>query len=243
MPKFESSTLDTARGHRPVARISPSSRAFVVTTLIVTLVSFAASFAISGASQVWAARTLGLEGILAYCLIPAIDGPLVAFALSAISRRAVGQSVWMSFLSLGVFSVASILVNLWHGLSTVDESGAALAGVTGVSILVPVGILLTSESVLGILVAPPSGSAAERRALQQVADRGLLGATSGKPTAAQKADAAEAAAAMVRSGTATRAQARKATGASDAALRKALGGGAPTVAGRAAAAGVAEFRL
>lgn len=60
MPTHTSSTLDHAAAAKPVARITPTSRGFVPTTTIVTLLAFTSAFTISGFSQVWAGEELGL---------------------------------------------------------------------------------------------------------------------------------------------------------------------------------------
>lgn len=174
VPTHTSFALDHAAGAKPVARISPTSRAFVLTTTIVTLLAFASAFTISGFSQVWAGGELGLPVWARFAVPLAVDMPLIAFALSSIARRAQGEPVWPSAAWLGLFSASSIAINVWHGISEAGAHGIALAGLVGLSALVPLAVIATSGEVLSILTAPPRGSAEQRRSIARVADRGLL---------------------------------------------------------------------
>lgn len=174
VPTHTSSTLDRAAAAKPVARISPNSRAFVMTTTIVTLLAFTSAFTISGFSQVWAGGELGLPVWARFAVPLAVDMPLIAFALSSIARRAQGEPVWPSVAWLGLFSASSIAINVWHGISEAGAHGIALAGLVGLSALVPLAVIATSGEVLSILTAPPGGSAEQRQALARVADRGQL---------------------------------------------------------------------
>jgi hypothetical protein len=214
--------------------------------MAITAASFAASFFVSAFAQVWVGGRIHLPGAAAFALPVAIDAPLLAFGMAAIAKRSRGESTVLAWLSLSVFTAASIGANVWHGLEA-GEPGSTVGqiGVVAVSALIPLGVLLTSESVLSIIVQPPQGSAEQRQALARVADRGLLGAAGAqaKPSAAEKQDAAAVAAAMVQAG-ATQAAARKATGVSVAALKAALGGRQPpTTQSSVAGTAVAEFRL
>jgi len=181
VPTHTSSALDHAAAAKPVARISPSSRAFVLTTTIVTLLAFTSAFTISGFSQVWAGGELGLPVWARFAVPFAVDMPLIAFALSSIARRAQGEPVWPSAAWLGLFSASSISINVWHGISTAGAHGIALAGLIGLSALVPLAVIATSGEVLSILTAPSRGSVEQRRALARVVDRGQL---SERPTPA-----------------------------------------------------------
>jgi hypothetical protein len=204
LPTHTSTTLDQAAAARPVARISPTSRAFVLTTTAVTVLAFAAAFTISGFSQVWAGGQLGLPIWARFAVPLAVDMPLLAFALSSIARRAQGEPVWPSAAWLGVFSSASIAINIWHGISEPGAHGAAVWGLIGISALVPLAVIATSGEVLSILTAPPRGSAEQRQALARVADRGQLAGRAvqpaGRPTKLPKRGTPERAdlAAVVR---------------------------------------------
>ncbi len=174
MPTHTSSALHHAAADRPVARISPTSHAFVMATTIVTFIAFAAAFTISGFSQVWAGGELGLPVWARFAVPLAVDAPLIAFALSSIARRGRGEAVWPSAAWLGLFSASSIAINVWHGISEAGAHGIAFWGLIGLSALIPLSVLATSGEVLSILTAPPRGSVEQRQALARVADRGQL---------------------------------------------------------------------
>jgi hypothetical protein len=174
VPSFESSTLKVAAAQKPAARISPTSRGFVITAVIVALVSFASSFLISGHAQVWVGEQLGLDPMARFAVPLAFDAPMVAFGLSSISRRARGERITGSLAWLAAFALISIGANTWHVLATSNARGFGVIGLVAVSAFTPIGVLATSEQILGILVAPPTASREQLAALQRVADRGQL---------------------------------------------------------------------
>lgn len=231
VPKFESPTLSAARSR--AARIDPASRGFITATVVVTLLAFASSFAISAAAQVWVGEQIGLPIWLRFAVPVAIDMPLIAFALGAVARRAQGESAILPWLSLALFTCASVAANAWHGLVVAGENGALVVGVVAVSALVPMGVLLTSESALGILVSRPASTDRQHlAALQRVADRGQLAKPSHRRSAAETKDLDAAARDLASSGE-TRSAIAKRLGISVEAVRKAL----------AAPAVEPEFRL
>jgi len=237
VPSFSSSTLDAARAAKPAARIQPTSRGFVAVTAGITAASFAASFFVSAWAQVWVGGQIGLPGAAALVLPIAIDAPLIAFGMAAIAKRSRGERTWLAWLSLAVFTAASIGGNVWHGLATGDsDSIAAQIGVCAVAALIPLGVLLTSESALSILVAPPHGSAEQRQALARVADRGLLAAPgAAKRSRAETEDLAATARSMAEAGSSKAAIART--------LKLSAKAVNEAVSGSPQAAGVPEFRL
>ncbi|WP_166871518.1 HTH domain-containing protein [Salinibacterium sp. ZJ450] len=172
MPKFDSPTLIATEAQRPIARISPTSGAFVKVTVAVTLISFAAAFLISGFAQIWVGEQIGLPGWARIAVPLAIDAPMLAFGLGAISHRARGESTRGSYVWLATFTGASIGANVWHSASLGTVEGWGILGAVVVSALIPVAVLGTSEQVLGILVAPPTSTDRELlRAKARVVDR------------------------------------------------------------------------
>ena len=175
MATFNSPTLDSMRASRPAARIRATSRAFVATTIAITIASFAAAFLVSGFAQVWVGSRIGLPPVATIAVVAMIDFPLIAFGLGAISRASRGESTRGSYLWIGLFVLASVGMNLWHGFATTNVLGIEQIGLAAVSILAPVAILATSHQVLSILVAPPAtDDKARLQALARVVDREAL---------------------------------------------------------------------
>ncbi|MCU1585480.1 MAG: putative Phage excisionase [Microbacteriaceae bacterium] len=172
MPTYDSPTL--AAQPNAVARISATSRGFVLTTLAVTTAAFAGAFTTSSVSQLWVAQQIGIPEFARAGVVLGIDAPLLAFSLGAIARRSRGESVASSWIWLTIFSLASVILNAWHGISVAHSAPGTLVFVVLVSSLMPLAVLGTSEQVVGILVAPPSGTRQQRQALARVADRGAL---------------------------------------------------------------------
>lgn len=224
MAKYESSTLAAAAAAKPAARIQPTSAGFITVTLLLTAVSFLGAFSVSANAQLWLASLLHLPPWLGWALVATIDAPLVVFGLSALARRSRGDSAWLSYTALSVFTAGSIALNIFHGLELTEPgtSMAATVAISGAAAAAPLAVLLTSESALSIVVAPPSGDREHRAALQRVADRGALPTV--KPTrrsGAERKDL-EAAARDMAEGGRSRAEIAAATGLSAQAVRNAL---------------------
>lgn len=143
----------TVRIQSAAARIDPTSRGFVRVTAAVGILSFAAAFAVSGSSLYWAGGQIHLP--LPIVVPLAMDAPMVAFALAALSKRARGQSTRSSIAWIGVFSAISVSINAWHSLS-IGALGLDLIGALFLAVATPIAILATSEQILGVLVAPPA---------------------------------------------------------------------------------------
>lgn len=231
MPTYESSTL--AAQPAAVARISATSRPFIMVTIAVTVAAFIGAFAISAVAQLWVAEQIGIPAFARVGVPLGVDAPLIAFSLGAISRRSRGESTVGSWVWLVTFSVASVGLNAWHGLSAAHAStGIAPLFVVLVSGLMPLAVLATSEQVVGILVTPPTGSREQRQALARVADRGALPAQTqikGQPAAKprrgtpQAEDLHEVARALVQAEPGiSKAEVARRTGLSAMAVREAL---------------------
>jgi hypothetical protein len=173
MPTYESTTLNAQPA--TVARISATSRPFVIVTILVTVLAFVGAFSTSAVAQLWVAGQIGIPDWARAGVPLGVDAPLLAFTLGAISRRSRGESTVGSWIWLCVFSVASVGLNAWHGLNAAHtSSGFGPLFVILVSGLMPLSVIATSEQVVSILVTPPTGSREQRQALARVADRGAL---------------------------------------------------------------------
>ena len=194
MASFNSPTLDSMRAQKPIARIQSTSKAFVVTTIAITIASFAAAFLISGFAQVWVGERIGLPPVARVIVAVMVDAPLIAFGLGAISRAGRGESTRGSYAWILLFVFASIGMNLWHGFATTNMIGIEQIGLASISILAPVAILATSHQVLAILVAPPATDKARLQALARVVDREALSTpavTGAKPARLRSGSAEE----------------------------------------------------
>lgn len=226
MPKFDSSVAAASAAKR-VVRVDPTSAGFVYAAAAALVVVFAASFLISAQALGWVGVQAGLEPWLAPWAFPAaLDGGLLAVSMSMLARRAMGASTRMAVVLLTVFTLASVGANLWRELTVSSLTGLSLVGHIGAAALPPVLLLAGSESALTLLVRAVPGDAAQRAAVQRLADSGRLAAVSGgQPSPAEKEDTAAAIrAAYAASGrTASYAALSRQLGVSTTAVKKALG--------------------
>jgi hypothetical protein len=124
--------------------------------MAVTAACVAASFFLSAFAQVWVGHQIGLPGYAAFALPVTVDAPLLAFGMAAIAKRSRGESTVLAWISLSVFTAASVGANVRHGLEA-GEPGNTVGqfGVVVVSALIPLGVLLTSECALDHRAAGP----------------------------------------------------------------------------------------
>lgn len=139
----------------------------VLVISMVLLVGVSAAFA-SFEGQMAVADWAMLRGPRAVVVPVVIDGSIVVFSLAAILKRSRGQSTFLSWTFVGVFTAISISANALHVLiesPNTDEmmvlksvGGAFIAGV------MPISIWLVTHILTDLLVEKPSLSREDLRA-------------------------------------------------------------------------------
>jgi hypothetical protein len=166
--------LATAR-EQPITRLLTGTRLdprgstgfSVLVIFMVLLVGVSAALA-SFEGQMAVAEWAMLRGPRAVVVPIVIDGSIVVFSLAAILKRSRGQSTFLSWTFVGVFTAISIAANALHVLieaPSADETmvfksigGALIAGV------MPISIWLVTHILTELLVEKPSLSREELRA-------------------------------------------------------------------------------
>lgn len=89
------------------------------------------------------------------------------------------------------WTTASVLLNLFHGLSSIPANSpvAVMVGVGAVSVLFPAGVLTATEGLLKLLIAEPVDSAELALAKTRLINHG--GAVAAQPGAKPKSVAAQ----------------------------------------------------
>jgi len=136
-----------------VYKINPDSRPVLVAIATGTALVFLASFALSFNALVDVSGWARVPSWLAWAVPVMLDVALVVYSLSALVRRARGQSAKFSWLLLSFFTVVSLLGNAAHSLG-IPAWAQPLVG-TVVVALAPVAALAALENLAGLIVARP----------------------------------------------------------------------------------------
>lgn len=134
-------------------KINPDSRPVLVTIATGTALVFLASFALSFNALVDVSGWAHVPSWLAWAVPLMLDVALVVYSLSALVRRARGQSARFSWFLLSAFTLVSLLGNAAHSLG-VPESVQPVVG-TMVVALAPMAALAALENLAGLVVARP----------------------------------------------------------------------------------------
>ncbi|MFE5334837.1 DUF2637 domain-containing protein [Isoptericola sp. NPDC056573] len=134
-------------------RLNPDSRPVLWTIAMGTTIVFLASFALSSVALYDVAGWAHVPQGLAWAVPVMLDVALVVYSLSALVRRARGQSAWFSWCLLAAFTLVSLLGNAAHSLG-VSEAAQPFVG-TVVAAMAPVAALAALENLAGLVVARP----------------------------------------------------------------------------------------
>ncbi len=134
-------------------RINPDSRPVLLTIATGTALVFLASFALSFNALVDVSGWAHVPPYLAPAVPVMLDVALIVYSLSALVRRARGQSARFSWFLLTFFTLVSLLGNAAHSLG-VPETAQPYVG-TVVVALAPVGALAALENLASLIVAAP----------------------------------------------------------------------------------------
>nr|WP_281357611.1 DUF2637 domain-containing protein [Isoptericola sediminis] len=118
---------------------------------------FLASFALSFNALVDVSSWASVPAYLAPAVPVMLDVALIVYSLSALVRRARGQSARFSWFLLTFFTTVSLLGNAAHSLG-VPELAQPVVG-TVVVALAPVAALAALENLAGLIVASPQARA------------------------------------------------------------------------------------
>ncbi|SKC77685.1 DUF2637 domain-containing protein [Krasilnikoviella flava] len=132
-------------------RLNPDSLPVILAISTGTALVFLASFALSFNALVDVAGWARVPGWLSWAVPVMLDVALVVYSLSALVRRARGQSARFSWFLLASFTLVSLLGNAAHSLGV---PGAAQPFIgTVVVALAPVAALAALENLAGLIVA------------------------------------------------------------------------------------------
>lgn len=140
------------------ARINPDSRPVLWAVATGTALVFLASFALSSVALFDVAGWAHVPHGLAWAVPVMLDVALVVYSLSALVRRARGQSARFSWFLLAFFTVVSLVGNAAHAVG-VPDSARPIVGAVVVA-LAPVAALAALENLAGLIVATPGARTA-----------------------------------------------------------------------------------
>ncbi len=150
-------------------RINPDSKPVLMAVAIGTALVFLASFALSAVALYDVALWAHVPFVLAGAVPVMLDVALVVYSLSALVRRARGQSARFSWALLGFFTAVSLVGNAAHAVG-VPESARPIVGAVVVA-LAPVAALAALENLAGLVIASPAVVAEEARAEAEVVEK------------------------------------------------------------------------
>lgn len=150
-------------------RINPDSIQALWFT--VGLVGFlvATSFMVSFAGLTEVAVWVGLPPWMRWTIPAFIDVAILAYALAVLIHRSRGEATWPSWVSLGLFTVVSVIANAAHALSIGHEVVWQAVIGAGLAALAPVGVFAATEE-LGRLVVERADKAEPASSGEQAAD-------------------------------------------------------------------------
>lgn len=137
-------------------RINPDSIQTLWFTVGVVGFLAATSFMVSFAGLTEVARWVGVPAWMSWTVPAFIDMAILAYSLAVLIHRSRGEATWASWLSLGLFTLVSVVANAAHALSFPHENAWQAWIGASIAALAPVGVFAATEELGRLAVEQPS---------------------------------------------------------------------------------------
>lgn len=139
-------------------RINPDSRGTLWATVILIGILGITSFTVSFFGLHDVAAWVGLPVWLRWAVPVFIDIAILAYSLAAVIHRSRGEMVWPTWLTLGVFTSASVIANGAHALAKGEGATAVQSWIgAGIAAMAPVAVFAATEQVSRLAFSEPKG--------------------------------------------------------------------------------------
>lgn len=137
-------------------RINPDSRGTLWATVILIVILGITSFTVSFFGLHDVAAWVGLPVWLRWAVPVFIDIAILAYSLAAVIHRSRGEMVWPTWVTLGVFTSASVVANGAHALAKGEGETAVQSWIgAGIAAMAPVAVFAATEQISRLAFLKP----------------------------------------------------------------------------------------
>ena len=146
----------TAMSEQSGRRINPDSRGTLWATVVLIVILGITSFTVSFFGLHDVAAWVGLPVWLRWAVPVFIDIAILAYSLAAVIHRSRGEMVWPTWLTLGVFTSASVVANGAHALAKGEGATAVQSWIgAGIAAMAPVAVFAATEQISRLAFLEP----------------------------------------------------------------------------------------